>query len=138
MFWRRNSKAFRRASWLAVLAILFQALLPTAHDWGMALAAPSDGLAAFADIAQHLCLAPGSAAPVIPQAPGVPKAPAHLGPSCTLCTAAHAVTGFVPPPAPVLADTRNCTPIVLAATGKKLPCRPLSLGAQPRGPPTLI
>lgn len=133
MITRRNSRAFRPASWLAVLAILFQALLPSVHDAGMAYAATADGVAVLADLADHLCLAPGS------QAPDAPKAPAHHGQPCTLCTTAHAVTHFVPPPAPAVLETRNCTPIILAATGKHLPCRLLSHGPQqPRGPPTLI
>lgn len=130
---RRNGKAYRRASWLAVLAVLFQALLPSVHDAGMAFAAPADGVAALTDISHHLCLAPGD------QTPDTPKAPAHLGQLCTLCTAAHAVTHFAPPPAPAVLDARNCIAVVPAATGKHLPCRPLSHGPQqPRGPPALI
>jgi len=132
MFTRRNGKAVRRASWLAVLAVLFQALLPSVHDAGMAYAAKADGVAALADISHHLCLAPGD------DQPDAPKAPTHLGQLCTLCTAAHAVTHFVAPPAPAVLEARNCAPIILAATGKHLPCRPLSLGPQPRGPPSLV
>jgi hypothetical protein len=133
MITRRNSRAFRQSSWLAVLAILFQALLPTVHDTAMAYAAGQvDGAAALADLSHHLCLAPGG------HAPDSPKAPAHSGQPCTLCAAVHAVTSFTPPAVPVVLEARNCTPIVLAATGKPLPCRPLARGPQPRGPPALI
>jgi hypothetical protein len=132
MFWRRNSKASRRASWLAVLAVLFQALLPAVHDVGMAFAGESDGLAALSNVAEHLCLAPGS------HAPSVPGTPAHLDQSCTLCTAVHAVATFVPPAAPVVAVSANCRPIILAATSKSLPCRPVYPSQQPRAPPALI
>ena len=132
MFWRRNSKASRRASWLAVLAVLFQALLPAVHDVGMAFAGPTGDMAVLTDIAHHLCLAPGS------EAPSTPKAPGHLSQPCTLCTAVHAVATFIPPAAPVVAVAANCRPIILAATSKSLPCRPVYPSQQPRAPPTLI
>jgi hypothetical protein len=132
MFWRRNSKASRRASWLAVLAVLFQALLPAVHDVGMAFAGEPGDVAMLGDVAHHLCLAPGS------DAPSTPKAPAHLDQSCTLCTAVHAVATFVPPAVPVVTVAANCRPIVLAATAKSLPCRPVYPSQQPRAPPALV
>ncbi len=132
MFRRRNSKAFHRASWLAVLAVLFQALLPAVHDVGMAFAGEPGGLAALSNVAEHLCLAPGS------DAPSVPKAPGHVNQPCTLCTAVHAVATFVPPVVPVVAEAANCRPIILAATSKTLPCRPVYPSQQPRAPPALI
>lgn len=132
MFRRRNSNTFRRASWLAVLAVLFQALLPSVHDMGMAYAGPSGDMAMLGDFAGHLCLAPGS------EAPSTPKAPAHVDQTCTLCTAVHAVATFVPPVVPIVAEAANCRPIILAATAKALPCRPIYPSAQPRAPPALI
>src|ERR1700739_3887698 len=126
MITRRNSRAFRRSSWLAVLAILLQALLTTVHDTAMAYAAHQpDGASVLADLSHHLCLASGNQAPDAPQAPKAPKAPAHPGQPCTLCTAVHAVTSFTPVAVPVVLEARNSTPIILAATGKPLPCRPL-------------
>jgi hypothetical protein len=132
MFRRRNSKAFQRASWLAVLAVLFQALLPAVHDMGMAFAGAPDGIAALGNVAGHLCLAPGN------DAPSTPKAPGRLNQPCTLCTAVHAVATFIPPAPPVLAVSGNCRPIVLAASGKSLPCRPIYPSQQPRAPPALV
>jgi hypothetical protein len=132
MFRRRNNKAFRRASWLAVLAVLFQALLPAVHDVGMAFAGEPRDMAMLGDVAHHLCLAPGS------DAPSTPKAPGQLSQSCTLCTAVHAVATFVPPAVPVVAVSENCRPIILAASGKQLPCRPVYPSQQPRAPPALI
>ncbi len=129
MFRRRNCNGFRRASWLAVLAVLFQALLPAVHDVGMAFAG---GPAMLGDVAHHLCLAPGN------DAPSTPKAPARVDQLCSLCTAVHAVATFVPPTGPVVVVSGNCRPIILAASGKQLPCRPVYPSQQPRAPPALI
>jgi hypothetical protein len=133
MITRRNSRAFRRSSWLAVLAILLQALLPSVHDTAMAYAAgQSGGAAVLADLSHHLCLASGN------QAPDAPKAPVHPNQPCTLCVAVHAITSFTPAAVPVVLEAPNCAPIIHAATGETLSCRSIALGPQPRGPPALI
>jgi hypothetical protein len=124
MFGRRRHKALKRASWLALFAILFQALLPLAHH-PAAMAAP----AGF-DSAHNLCLAPGSTAPSDPA-----KAPAHHMPDCALCAAMHAIGGFVPPMAPAIAVSRDyviATPVFALILLPRQSSRPRQ---QPRAPP---
>ncbi len=72
----------RRGAWLAIFAILLQALLPVVHHPAdMALA----GTLGFAG-AHNLCIAPGGA-PVQPAVPD--KAPHDHLPACPICQAIH-------------------------------------------------
>jgi hypothetical protein len=126
MFLRHRHKAFRRASWLAVFAILLQAILPAIHH--PAMAAPVG-----ADLARSLCLAPGSTTPADPA-----KSPAHHLPGCAICMAAHAIGGFVPPTAPVIAIGRDHGFAVPASALIFLPRQWLHIRQQPRAPPILV
>ncbi len=129
MIWRRNSKAAQRASWLAVFAIVLQAVLPAIHDAaGMAVAAPP-GLAS----GQHLCLSPGS---TTPDDPG--KTPSHHISPCALCSAMHAVGGFVPPTVPVIAVRNDPDVIGPAPVFVFLPGQWPNTKQQPRAPPFLV
>lgn len=126
MITRRNKTATRRASWLALFAILFQALLPALHH--PAMAAPV-GTA----IAHNLCLAPGSTGPSEPE-----KAPGHHVPACAICAALQTIGGFMPPTAPVLAMDRDYGIVVrVPAQAVLSPQQPHSR-QQARAPPTLV
>jgi hypothetical protein len=113
----------RRASWLAVFAILLQAILPALHH--PAMAAPVG-----ADMARSLCLAPGGTAPADPV-----KAPGHHVPGCAICAAMHAIGGFVPPTAPVIAIGHEYGLAVSASALLFMPREWLRLRHQPRAPP---
>jgi Protein of unknown function (DUF2946) len=132
MIWRRNNRGTRPAVWLAVFAILLQALLPGLHHpAGMALA--GDRIAGL-DIAQYLCVAPGG---TTPDDPG--KAPAHHHvPPCALCSSMHAIGGFAPPDALVIAVSRDYGIVVPTAVTLALPRRQVDLPQQARAPPVLI
>jgi hypothetical protein len=126
----RHRQPNRRAAWLAAFALLLQALLPGLHHpGGMALA----GTLALGD-APHLCLAPISA----PVSPGDrDTAPGHHQPDCPICQAMHAIGGFAPPAALVLAH------VAIAARSVAItePASPVSRRSfrpqQPRAPPSL-
>jgi hypothetical protein len=132
MIWRRNTRGTRPAVWLAMFAILLQALLPGVHHpAGMAFT--GDKIAGL-DIAQYLCVAPGS---TTPDDPG--KAPAHHHiPPCALCASMHAIGGFAPPNAPVIALSRDYGIVVPAAAALDLPRRQVNSTRQARAPPVLI
>jgi hypothetical protein len=135
MIWRRNRKATRPAAWLAMFAVLLQALLlPLGQQpAGMALAGLGGDTIAGLDIAQNLCHALGDTAP---DDPG--KAPLDHQQCCALCLAAHAVGSFTPPSAPVIAVSRDHGIVVPTATALVLPHQRLTLRQQPRAPPVLI
>jgi hypothetical protein len=126
MFFQRRHKALKRASWLAIFAILLQAILPALHH--PAMAAPVG-----ADMARSLCLAPGSTAPADPT-----KAPAHHLPGCAICAAMHAIGGFVPPTAPAIAISRDFGVAVPASAVMFLPRQWLRNRQQARAPPILV
>ena len=134
MIARRGYRASRPAAWLAALAILLQVLLPiTQAPAAMAQGSPGDTIAGF-DIAQHLCHAPGDAAPD-DQSP----APADHQQCCDFCLAVHAIGGFAPPSAPALAVSRQYGIVVPVEAALILP--PLRAGLrqqQPRAPPVFI
>lgn len=132
MIRRRNSRGTRPAAWLAVFAILLQALLPGIHHpAGMALA--GDKIAGL-DIAQYLCHTPGS---TTPDEPG--KAPAHQHiPPCALCSSMHAIGGIAPPVPPVIALSRDYGIVIPAAAALDLPRRQVNSTQQARAPPVLI
>jgi hypothetical protein len=126
MIWNRSKNATKRASWLAIVAVLLQAILPAIHD-ASAMAAPSGF-----DIAHNLCLAPGSTAPGNPD-----KARHHHLPACALCSAMHIMGGFVPPSVPAIpvrcdfANVQAFAPLVFEAR------QGLRVRQQPRAPPIL-
>jgi hypothetical protein len=132
MIWRRNTRGTRPAAWLAVFAILLQALLPGIHHpAGMALA--GDKIAGL-DIAQYLCHTPGS---TTPDDPG--KAPAHHHiPPCALCSSMHAIGGFAPPSAPIIAVSGDYGIVVPTVVTLVLPRRQANATQQARAPPVLI
>ncbi len=137
MIWRRNSKGTRQAAWLALFAILLQALLPTAHDpASMAAAGPpahnAPTLAGF-DVSHYLCLAPGNTAPDDPA-----KAPAHHILPCALCLVMHSVGGFLPATAAITGAGGGYTLALLALALGFTPRQWFYRRQQPRGPPVLV
>jgi hypothetical protein len=134
MIARRKYRATRPAAWLAAFAILLQALLPALHHpASMALAGIGGDKIAGLDIAQYLCLAPGGTTPDEHD-----KAPAHHIPPCALCSAVHAIGGFAPPIAPVIAVSREYGVVVPTATALALPQQRPTHRQQARAPPVLI
>jgi hypothetical protein len=135
MIWRRNNRGTRPAAWLAVFAILLQALLPVVQaPAGMAAPAGPDGdIIAGLDISAHLCHAPGDIAPD-DQGP----APVDHQQCCDFCLAVHAIGGFAPPSGPALAVNRDYGVIVPTATTLILPRRQVASPQQARAPPVLI
>ena len=80
-------------SWLALVAILLQTLVPIFHEAPRAAAELP-----FAGLAGSLCLAPGSMPPGDSD-----KIPVHKLPPCAICqTAQLLAAGFVPPNTPAL------------------------------------
>jgi hypothetical protein len=132
MICRRNRRATRPAAWLAVFAILLQALLPGIHHpAGMALA--GDKIAGL-DIAQYLCFAPGGTTPDDPA-----KAPAHHHiPPCALCSSLHAIGGFAPPSAPLIAVSRDYGIVFPTTASLHLTRQRTDSPQQARAPPVLI
>jgi hypothetical protein len=125
MIWHRNRKALKRASWLAIFAIVLQAILPALHHPAMAVPAGFDG-------ARNLCVAPGSTAPADPA-----KVPGHHIPGCAICATMHAIGGFVPPTAPAIAISREFGAAMPASALIFLPRQWLRVRQQPRAPPVL-
>ena len=126
MIWRRNKIATRRASWLAIFAILLQVILPPLHD--AAMAAPIGP-----DTAHSLCLAPGSTGPAAPA-----KAPAHPSPGCAVCFAMQSIGGFAPPSAPVVFRSDDFGVATPASALIFLPRQWLHDHQQARAPPILV
>jgi hypothetical protein len=135
MIWRRNRKGTRPAAWLALFAILLQALLPAVAQQpaDMTPAGLSGDTVAGLDIAQNLCHSPGD---TTPDDPG--KAPLDHQQCCAFCLAVHAIGGFVPPTAPAIAVSRDYGIVVPAATTLVLSQQRPTLRQQPRAPPVLI
>jgi hypothetical protein len=122
-----RGKLNRRAAWLAVFALLLQALLPAVHHpGGMALA----GTLALGDA--HLCLAPGSA----PVSPGDTDKSPHHAPACAICQAVHAIGGFAPPAAPVLAGQTAIATSFAPSRSAAPVSRQIFRAQQPRAPPS--
>jgi hypothetical protein len=126
MIWSRSKSVTKRASWLAIVAVLLQAILPALHD-----ASAMAGSQGF-DAAHNLCLAPGSTVPGNPD-----KAPHHHLPACALCSAMHLVGGFVPPQSPAMPIRRHYG-VVTPPASLVFAARPwLRVRHQPRAPPIL-
>src|SRR5262245_2574984 len=130
---RRNRTSLRRTAWIAIFALLLQALLPAFHHpAGTALAGPlgrGSNVVSGLD-SGSLCLAPGSTAPDDPA-----KAPAHHVQPCALCAAMHAIGGFAPPAAPVVAVScdRGGAALPYSMTGPAP--RSQHVRQRPRAPP---
>jgi len=135
MIWRRNHRRTRPAAWLAVFAILLQALLPVVQaPAGMAPAGPGGDTIAGLDIAGHLCHAPGDTTP-----DDHGPAPVDHQQCCDFCLAVHAIGGFAPPSGPVLAVSRDHGIVVPTETALVLPQqRSILRQQQPRAPPILV
>jgi hypothetical protein len=88
---------------------------------------------AGAEFGEHLCLAPGSTVPAEPD-----KSPAHHISPCALCSGIHAVGGFVPPSAPVIAVSRDYGVAIPTSVFIFLPREWFHSRQQPRGPPILV
>jgi hypothetical protein len=131
MIWRRNNRGTRPAAWLAVFAILLQALLPVVQAPASMVGPGGDTIAGL-DIAAHLCHAPGDNAPD-DQGP----APVDHQQCCDFCLAVHAIGGFAPPSGPILAINRNYGVVVPTATTLILPRRQVASPQQARAPPVL-
>jgi len=135
MIARRGYRATRPAAWLAMLAILLQALLPvTQASAGFSPARLEGGTIAGLDIAQHLCHAPGDSAP-----DDRGQTPDDHQQCCAICLAVHVIGGFAPPSAPVIAVTRAYGIVVPVDAAFVLPpLRPNLRQQQPRAPPVFI
>jgi hypothetical protein len=128
---QRRHKTYLRAAWVAAFAMMFQALMPVLHHpAGMAIAG-----ALSPDATKNICIAaaPGTITPGDHD-----KSPAPASRDCALCQAIHAIGGFVPPVAPVIAaaPTRDVSPII--PTAISVPLRRSYAAAQPRAPPTPV
>jgi hypothetical protein len=134
MIWRRNNRGTRPAVWLAVFAILLQALLPLAQASArIAPAGPGGDTIAGLDIAGHLCHAPGDTAP-----DDHGPAPVDHQQCCDFCLTVHAIGGFAPPSAPVLAVSRDYGIVAPTETTLVLPRGQVNSTQQARAPPVLI
>src|SRR5579859_7336599 len=135
MIARRGYRTSGPAAWLAIFAILLQALLPVAQaPAGMAPAGLGGDTIAGLDIAQNLCHAPGDTRR---DDPG--KAPLDHQQCCAICLAAHAVGSFAPPSAPTVAISRDYGTVVPVEAALILPPLRSNLRQQqPRAPPVLI
>ncbi|HEX4505093.1 MAG TPA: DUF2946 family protein [Alphaproteobacteria bacterium] len=132
MIARRRYSALRPAAWLAVLAILLQALLPIAQS-PAASKVPGGTIAGF-DIAQNLCHAPGETTP-----DDQGRVPVDHQQCCDFCLAVHAIGGFAPPSAPAFAVSRKYGIVVPIEAALILPpARPGLRQQQPRPPPVFI
>ncbi len=98
-------------SWIALLAILLQTLVPIFHEAPQAAASP------FPALVGSLCLAPGS----MPPTPGdSDKIPVHKLPPCAICQTVQLLSaGFAPPTMPAIvrpiARAVNTIPLPAAA-----------------------
>ena len=91
---RRRHRAFRRAAWLALLALFLQTVVPVLHH------PASAALPAGVDAA-NLCMAPGSQAP---PPSDTDKSLIHGTQSCAICQTLQMLGGgFVAPDAATLA-----------------------------------
>jgi hypothetical protein len=123
----RNRRKTTRGAWIAIFAILLQALLPLVHHpAGMAMA---DTLPIGS--AKNVCIAPGSA-PVLPDKPTKTQ---HNPPLCEICQAIHAVGGFPPPAAPVLHIISTVEAIVVPSPSAFAALPAAFAPQQPRAPP---
>jgi Protein of unknown function (DUF2946) len=132
MIRRRNNRRTRPAAWLAVFAILLQALLPVVQA-PTGLAGPGGESIAGLNIAAHLCHAPGDTAP-----DDHGPAPVDHQQCCDFCLAVHAVGGFTPPSAPEIAVRREYGIVSPVETSLVLPRRQAGSTQQARAPPVLI
>jgi len=128
MFGRRH-RAFRRASWLALFAILLQTLVPVPPPPANAARA---GSASFEGA--NLCMAPGS----IPAGPASTddKAPAHKAPPCAICQSVQMLAaGFVPSAAASFGLPSDPGHARAAIPGPQVRERLAATGARARAPP---
>jgi hypothetical protein len=133
MIWRGQHKTIRPAAWLAVIAVLLQAILPALHHPAVVNVATLGGASEILGASQtHLCIAPGS---TVPDAPA--KGPVHHMPPCALCAAMHAVGAFVPPTSAHVAYEPTCDLIVLSPVAISLRSRWATFQLRARGPPQL-
>jgi len=124
---RRTPRSLRPSGWIALLAILLQALLPAWHH--PADASPS-GLGAGL-LARNLCVAPGSA----PSEPA--KQPAHHLPVCPICQTLHMLGGgFVPPDPIQLPTAMAVVPRLAAAADTPIHAQGGASRIRVRGPPS--
>jgi hypothetical protein len=122
--------AFRRSAWLALFALLFQALLPLGHH-------PAD--MASMDMAQmdmpgygagNLCMAPGTA-PADPH-----KDPAHKPPPCPICQTLQMLAGGFIPPSPISLEPPKFTRLAAdVPPAQNRHEQYIHLGARARAPP---
>ena len=132
MIWRRNNRGTRPAAWLAVFAILLQALLPVVRAPAV-MAGPAGDTIAGLDIAAHLCHAPGDTAP-----DDHGPAPADHQQCCDVCLSVHAIGGFSPPSEPILAVNRDYGVVIPTTATLILPRQQVNSPQQARAPPFLI
>jgi hypothetical protein len=120
--------AFRRAAWLALLALFLQIAVPLFHR-----PASADVRAGISGA--NLCMAPGS----VPAAPtDGDKAPAHKAPACAICQTLHMLGGgFVPPNDPGLLAAQPYGAVLSEISSDSFPQRRIVSDARARAPPTL-
>jgi hypothetical protein len=125
-----RTRGSHRAAWLALFAVLFQALLPAVHHpQGMAMAG---GLGIAGGI--NICLAPGT--PPGNSAPADSgKNPAPHAPACPLCQAIHAIGAFAPPASPSLPARLGDAIALGVSVATRIEPRSHRTHPQPRAPP---
>ncbi len=99
------------------------------HPAGMAMAGTVSP-----DAPKNICIAPVTAPGTI--TPGDhDKSPVPTSRDCALCQAIHAIGGFVPPVAPILAAASIGDVAPIIPTAISVPLRRSYTAAQPRAPP---
>ncbi len=120
-----HSKHFRRAAWVAVMAVLLQILVPLIHH----------PVQVFDGKNLHICGLNNH----LPSQPDNEKAPAQKSPACPVCQTLHMLgNGFVTPHAPVITEVYIAANPVYDFTNKPVIPRLISPSARPRAPPTLV
>jgi len=120
------------SAWLAICAILLQALLPVFHHPAVAISGAPGWLAAgwLAD-AKNFCFTPGNA-PADPS--DTDKSPKHRIAPCAICQASHLAASFIPPGSVTLPARTYVAVAAIFGEAVALPHRPQTW-AQPRAPP---
>ncbi len=120
----RHSRNFRRAAWLAVLAVVLQMLVPLMHQPARVMLAGG---------VMRICSS------LINQAPAdADKAPTHKLPPCPICQNLHMLGhGFVPPNTVVLAHVASGGETLALPALKPVVLLRVISNAQPRAPPIL-
>lgn len=126
--YRHNKTRLRWGAWLALLALVLEALVPAVHRPAAAMAAQ------MADTA-NMCMAP-----IGPH--GAPtdtdKLPARKSPPCPICQTLQMLSGgYLPPSAAGFLPDRAAHTVAHALPATSAPARRTAGGIQARGPPRM-